>query len=170
MNGSLNTYENHLFVILEKLLKRHLLKHNQLKLKCHKIHKSEIVLAVLNHASYKIVLIFNIMWQELWRNCFIITNNISVVMIHVYVEISKNMHIFFVCINLFKGHVQNFKNISLARWPVHNSDSYIYGFGQYNFKEIFLGYIWKNVFSYVTNIASNIVSDTSIVSVSITSK
>ena len=91
-------------------------------------------------------------------------------MIRVYVEISKNMHIFFVYINLFKGHVQNFKNVSLARWPVHNSDSYIYGFGQYNFKELFLDYIWKNVLSYVFNIASNIVNNTSIVSVSITSK
>ena len=65
----------------------------------------EIALVALSQASYKIVIIFNIMRQEFWRNRVIITKSISVVMIHVYVEIAKNIYHFFVYINFFKGYV-----------------------------------------------------------------
>ena len=115
MNGSLDTYRRHLIWfwtfflcrrladdqthlhllnLFGKFLKGHLLKYDQLRLKFYKLPESEIELVALSHASYKISDNFQHHETELWRNCVIITDNISVVMIHVYVEISKNVHLF----------------------------------------------------------------------------
>ena len=48
---------------------------------------------------------FYLIRQGLWRNCVIIRSNIFVVIIYIYVEITKNIYLFFVYITYFESRV-----------------------------------------------------------------
>ena len=78
--------------------KGHLSKYDQLKLKCYKLHKLNIVFGFFELTIF----FFNIMWKKLQRNRAIITRNAPNSMIPVYVETVKKINISFVYINFSK--------------------------------------------------------------------
>ena len=62
------------------------------------------------------------------------------------IQIAKNIYLFFVYINFFKGHIQNFKLV-WPGWYIGNPDSYRSCFGQNNFKGNIFDNIWKKILS-----------------------
>ena len=113
----------------------------------------------------KLVIIFKIARKELWRNHFIIRNNVFVVLVHVYFEITKNVQLFFIGIEFVKVCIYIFKKITLIRSSINNCNNYRFGFRQKNFNKNTFDFLWKKVFLYVTYVNSNIANYTSTVSV-----
>ena len=71
-----------------------MLEYDQLELKYHRSHDSAILLAVVSHAFWKMVIIFNIARKKLWRNRVMNESNVFVVLVHVYIKITKDVQLF----------------------------------------------------------------------------
>ena len=138
--------------------KGHLSKYDQLKLKCYKLHKLNIVFGFFELTIF----FFNIMWKKLQRNRAIITRNAPNSMIPVYVETVKKINISFVYINFSKLMLKILRKLAWLGG--------LYIIMTIISKKMFLITFGEKKFPCVTNITSNVISNTFTVSVSIKSK
>ena len=138
--------------------KGHVSKNDQLNLKCYKLRKLDIAFGFFELTMF----FFNIMWKELQRNRAIIANNTPISMIPVYVETVKKINISFVYINFSKLMLKILRKLAWLGG--------LYIIMTIISKKMFLITFGEKKFPCVTNITSNVISNTFTVSVSIKSK
>ena len=97
-------------------------------------------------------------------------SNVFVVLVHVYIKITKDVQLFHIGFQYVNVCTYNFKKVTFIRRSINNSSNQRCGFRQKSFNKNISDFLRRKVFLQVTDITSKIASDTSTVSVPITSE